>query len=160
MNWEAVSAWGDIVGAFVVVVTLVYLAIQVRDAKKATADQSRIYRANAIQEMILQSCTNDQLRAAQITSWGMDSYYQEMASALGVSFEEATRIDFASAYYFWMWWGQYASTTEERDNSELAYVIQSLGSTPGMLAHWRDSPVTRPLIDRNFVAFVDDILFK
>ena len=36
MNWEAISAIGEIVGAIAVVVTLVYLTVQVRSATAAT----------------------------------------------------------------------------------------------------------------------------
>jgi hypothetical protein len=158
VNWEAISATGDFVGAVAVVVTLVYLAVQVRDAKRATADQSRIYRATAVREMILQSCTDDALRIAQIKSWGLVPYYEAMATTLNTTVDEATRIDFANAYYFWMWWGQYASTTEDRDRQELRYIVRNLGGTPGMLDHWKNSPVTRPLIDRQFAQFVDEIL--
>lgn len=39
MNWEAISAIGEIVGATVVVLTLGYLAIQIRQSTKlANAD--------------------------------------------------------------------------------------------------------------------------
>ena len=160
MNWEAISGVGEIVGALAVVITLVYLSLQVRDAKRATADQSRIYRATAVREMILESCTNDELRMAQIKSWGLVPYYQELAEKLETSIDEATRIDFANAYYFWMWWGQYASTTEIRDRRELRDIVSNLGGTPGMLTHWQESPVTRPLIDKDFAKFVDNILIS
>lgn len=36
MNWEAISAVGEIVGATAVVVTLIYLAVQIRHGTKAT----------------------------------------------------------------------------------------------------------------------------
>ena len=36
MNWEALGAVGEIVGALAVVVTLAYLALQVRTARKTT----------------------------------------------------------------------------------------------------------------------------
>ena len=44
MNWEAISAIGEIVGALAVVITLVYLAIQVRE-------QNRESRAAAIDSL-------------------------------------------------------------------------------------------------------------
>jgi hypothetical protein len=40
MNWDAVGATGDIVGALAVVVSLVYVAIQIRQNTKATRQQS------------------------------------------------------------------------------------------------------------------------
>ena len=38
MNWEAISAIGEIVDSLPVSITLVYLTLQVLDAKQATAD--------------------------------------------------------------------------------------------------------------------------
>ena len=55
MNWEAIGAVGEVLGAIAVVITLGYLAVQVRHAKAATADQSRIYRATAVREMALET---------------------------------------------------------------------------------------------------------
>ena len=37
MNWEAIGAIGDFVGALAVIITLAYLAIQVRHARDAAA---------------------------------------------------------------------------------------------------------------------------
>ena len=45
MNWEALSAVGTIVGAISVVITLIYLGLQIRDARRATVAQ--IYQARA-----------------------------------------------------------------------------------------------------------------
>ena len=36
MNWEAISAIGEIIGAIAVIVSLVYLAVQVRSSSRAT----------------------------------------------------------------------------------------------------------------------------
>ena len=48
MDWEAISAIGEILGAAAVVLTLGYVAIQVRHAKNATADQNRLERARGV----------------------------------------------------------------------------------------------------------------
>ena len=42
MNWDAIGAIGEIAGAIAVILTLVYLASQVRYAKNATLDQNRL----------------------------------------------------------------------------------------------------------------------
>jgi hypothetical protein len=62
MDWEAIGAIGEVIGAAAVVVTLVYLAVQVRHAKSATADQSRIYQATGVREIVLQTCRDESLR--------------------------------------------------------------------------------------------------
>ena len=41
MNWEAIGAIGEVLGAFAVVMTLLYLAVQVKYAKNATTDATR-----------------------------------------------------------------------------------------------------------------------
>ena len=160
MDWEAIGALGEVMGATAVVVTLGYLAVQVRHAKTATADQSRIYRASAVQEMILETCRDERLRTLQTQAWGLEPYYQAMADKHGISIEDATKLDWGNGYYFWMWWGQYASTTEDKDRKELEKIIEKLGGTPGMREHWENSPLARPLLDADYVAFVDEVLSR
>jgi hypothetical protein len=160
MNWEAISSIGEIVGALAVVVTLGYLAVQVKHAKSATADNSRLIRANAVRDMCLEMCRNDALRMTQTKNWGLGAYYEELAERLGDSVEEATRVDWANCYYFWMYWGQYSSTTESRDLNELEHVISGLCSNPGMKLSWETSPLNRPLLQEDFVDFVDGIVAK
>jgi hypothetical protein len=160
MNWDAVGAIGEILGALVVVFTLVYLAIQVRLARNATADQSRIYRATAVREMILEGCSNDALRMGQTKNLGLEPYYLELAEKTGVDIEEATRLDWGNGYYFWMWWRQYSSTHDAEDRKELEHVIAALCAAPGMRSSWENSPLIRPLIDESFAKFVDETLAK
>ena len=45
MNWEAIGALGEIFGGFTVILTLIYLALQVKLARKATMAQ--IYQARS-----------------------------------------------------------------------------------------------------------------
>ncbi len=48
MNWEAIGAIGEIVGAIAVVFTLLLLAIQIRASTKATLESNRLNRAAAL----------------------------------------------------------------------------------------------------------------
>ena len=64
MNWEAIGAIGEVLGAFAVVATLLYLALQVRHAKTATTDAIRLNRANGVQAMLLAMSTDDALRSS------------------------------------------------------------------------------------------------
>ena len=47
MNWDAIGAVGEIIGGVAVLVTLIYLAIQVRHARRA--QQAEAIRANRIE---------------------------------------------------------------------------------------------------------------
>jgi hypothetical protein len=48
MGWEAVGALGGILGAYAVVITLVFLAIQVRQYTQTMRETNRLERASAI----------------------------------------------------------------------------------------------------------------
>jgi hypothetical protein len=58
LNWEAIGAVGEILGALVVVVTLAYLASQVRESRKATAADIYQTRAMSRAEAELQIALN------------------------------------------------------------------------------------------------------
>jgi len=62
MNWEAISAVGEIVGAIAVVVTLIYLAIQVRRGTSATQAAS-IQAAAALDHEFLMAVGLDPVTA-------------------------------------------------------------------------------------------------
>ena len=132
MNWEAIGAVGEILGAIAVVLTLGYLAVQVRHAKNATADQNRLERSRGVREMALTMIQNPQAAHDQIKNFGLAKYYEELGESEGISPERALSVDWANAYYFWMYWGQYASTTHEKDLKELKHVIDGLLNMPGM----------------------------
>ena len=47
MNWDAIGAVGEVIGALAVVATLFYLVIQVRQSRQATEANTRAIRGNA-----------------------------------------------------------------------------------------------------------------
>lgn len=158
MNWDAVGALAELAGAAAVVITLAYLGSQLKQTQRASADHTRIYRATGILDIIRENISNEALRATSIRNWGLEPYYRELADRLGVSVDEATLVEWNNGYYFWMWWGQFASTHEQRDREELAHVIAGMASTPGMMDSWENSPLIKPLLDDAFVKFVDEVL--
>ena len=83
MNWEAIGAIGEIVGALAVVLTLAYLALQVTTAKRATIDQNTLSRANGVREMILAISTNDELRMNLVDDLSVREFYEELARCRG-----------------------------------------------------------------------------
>lgn len=158
MNWEAVGAVGEILGAFAVVATLIYLASQVKHAKEAAADINRIARATGVREFNLAMAANDDLRNSVNKVMGGDKYIAEMAAHLGVSEADMSRTESANVHWFWLHWGQYASTTNEGDLAELRNLIAGFYSNAGVRVSWEQSPYARPILDPDFVSFVDQIL--
>ncbi len=65
MNWEALGAIGETLGALGVIVTLIYLAIQIRqntqsmrEGRRLTLAQTYQMRADALQDMLVQASTS------------------------------------------------------------------------------------------------------
>ena len=158
MNWDALGAIGEIVGAVTVIGTIVYLAIQVKHARTATLDQNRLTRTTAIRELILTMVTNEELRMSNMRNWGLSDYYDQDAQRLGVSAAEASRNDWLNMYYLWTYWGQWMSSHETRDLAELEHVIAAVLSAPGVRHTWDNSPLGKSFLDETFVAFVDDVI--
>ena len=160
MNWDALGAIAEIVGALAVVLTLVYLAFQVRYARTATLDQNRLTRSTAIRDIILATANNDDLRASQMKNWGLEQYYESLAEELGTTSTEASRNEWANAAYFWMYWGQWNTTHDPKDLRELEHIISKIYSIPGVRHTWDMSPLGKVLMDEHFVEFVDGVLAK
>ena len=158
MNWEAIGALGEIVGALAVVLTLAYLAIQVRHAKEEAADTNRLERSKGVRDMMLASAADSGLRENLTKGLQLSDYYNEIASNLNMSSDEAASFDWAMLYWFWLHWGQYASTTKESDVEELRNVISGFYRNPGVRVCWEKSPWARPVLEKDFVNFVDEIL--
>mgnify|MGYP003300637055 CR=1 FL=1 len=52
MNWEAMGAIGEVVGAIAVVLTLAYLAIQVRQNSNPLDQQNKVEKAKTAQDKV------------------------------------------------------------------------------------------------------------
>ena len=158
MNWDAIGAAAEVLGALAVIFTLLYLTVQVRDSKRATADSNRIERAVGVREGMLAAAQNDDLRNSFDNAAGLSEFYESMALELGVSIEDAARSHYFSIYWFWVHWGQFSSTTEERDLTDLENLVRRLYRTPPYDYCWKHSPWAAPILDQEFVQFVDDLL--
>jgi hypothetical protein len=158
MNWDAIGAIGEIAGAIAVILTLVYLASQVRYAKNATLDQNRLTRSSGIREIILATASNDTLRVGLMKAWGVEGYYESRARELGIDSIEASRNEYINGAHIWLYWGQWISSHEQRDLKELEHIICSMFKLPGFRHTWDVSPLGKIIMDEDFVKFVDGVL--
>jgi hypothetical protein len=158
VNWDALSAISESLGTFAVLVTLIYLTVQVKDSKSASADTNRIERAVGIREGLMSLAENDNLRSSFDKANGMLGFYEGMASEFNISTDDAARSHYYSIYWFWLHWGQFSSSTEKRDLLELEILIRGLYSTPVYYYCWNNSPWVKPIIEAAFVEYVDALL--
>ena len=158
MNWDAIGAIGEILGAAAVVATLAYLAMQVRYAKDASADVNRLSRAEGVRETIALTAKNSKMISAWIGAQGSLPQYDKLARSFGLqSVEDGFMVEQICQSWWWLHWGQWASITKDRDIDELRHLISEFYSQPPMSVAWEESPNV-VLLEPGFREFVDDAI--
>jgi hypothetical protein len=157
-DWGAV---GEILGAIGIVVTLVYLAQQIRYARLASMDATRQNRVSAIREIQYQLVSDPKAGAvwAKLTAASMGPANDALAKAYDLTDEEA-RIAFQiAANWMWTHWAQYHSLKSRADEEELERLVQSFYTAAPM-----DLMITLPFVrahfDPGFWSWLDATLAK
>ena len=99
MNWEAIGAIGEIVGAIAVVVSLAYLAVQIRQNTNQVAEQIKALKLEGHN-----AAANDHARFRQsiIQSPQVASLYRRgKASYVNLSPDEQAQVSELFRDYFW-----------------------------------------------------------
>ncbi len=157
-DWGAI---GELVGAFAVVATLLYLAIQIRHARVATTDESRQNRVAGVRDTASLLIQNDQLRHAFVKTAGpeWDAMLKAVSDSCGVSTDDACLLSWWNSNYVWTHWAQFRSLTTAEDTRELENIVAVWYRTPVMAVLIED-PVYRSFYDPEFIQFVDKTLEK
>ena len=92
MNWEAISAIGEITGALAVVLTFGYFGIQIRATRELAADTNRLHRSNGVREIMLTSIANIEIRQALEKRLGTRPLHEMFSKELGISTDEALAV--------------------------------------------------------------------
>jgi len=157
VNWDAIGAIGEMFGALAVVVTLAYLALQVRVSRSSAADTNRLNRVNGVREWALSVCNNEALLAAMAKAYKLEDYYEGYGRAFGVSEQDAARLDWMHHYFFWVHYGQFASTNDEKTTEELERLARTFYNLDAVNYSWEKSPFGRSFMDPKFASFIDAV---
>lgn len=160
MNWDAVGAIAEAVGALAILVTLIYLTLQVRQAKLASADTNRLMRASGVREMTLTCLQDKELRETVYSAYGQvgEEYLAEFSQKMNISVDKAEQLDLYTQYYQWLHWGQFSTTMTAADERELRQVASQFYNVPAFRYAWENSMSARGLMDSDFVTFIDSVL--
>ncbi len=160
MNWDAISAMSDAFGVIAVVITLGYLALQIRFARLTVTDENRLARSEGVRMHLMAVAKDPSLAKLWLKATRAEAAYKPLCEEWDVNAEEAMRIDFASIYWMWLHWGQFASLKTKEDTTELEHLISEYYSVPPVSDSWQKSPFGRNLLDEKFVRFVDNVIAK
>ena len=156
MNWEAIGAIGELIGAMAVVITLVFLAIQVRYSTKSMDESNRLQRAAAIDR-----------HADSVSRWrGRVVENEDLARIwfAAIHDEELSDLDQLRLNNLWIIFINTQRSNYERaklvgeqglaEQATKSIAAESLGSDT-LKARWRDSRAWHGLASPAFVAEVE-----
>ncbi len=110
MNWDAIGAIGEIIGALAVVATLAYLALQVRHARTEMNHSIRQHRDTSLRELLLEPARNPDLADLMVKArrhvGSTNPFQDQLTSALGLTESEAIRF----SRHMEAWWFYRAAT--------------------------------------------------
>lgn len=153
MNWAAISAIGQVLGSLGVIVSLLYLATQVRQNNRASTVSAKLVSTQLLSEFI-----NDFIKdPALMDLWlrGRQSYDD---------LDETQRLRFANMCLKAFWFYSAAEfqlrmgTLQEDDWAEFYAVIRYWLDGGGVRTWWKR--VGKSRFGENFVRFVDDEIRK
>ena len=158
MNWEAIGAVADIVGAVAVVVSLVYLAVQIRQNTKQLEEQGRAQRFSAL-GVLFDNWRN--FRANIISDLAVAKIWRR-GNEDPDQLNEDERIVF-DLLLIDLVWGFAANWMVGVDEGLGSYLRDDIAdnlliyATPGFRTWWRTNP-HRDEYPREFVTFVEQLL--
>jgi hypothetical protein len=153
------GAIAELLGALTILVTLIYLAIQIRYARLTTTDASRANRVAGTREVNGNLVLDRDARAAWNKAIGpiQRGLIEDIAGSLDLNFDEASIVVLQGWNWMFTHWAQFRSNKTREDEEELKNIVAVwYGEDPmrTLVAH----PVFRAAFDTDFVAFVDTVL--
>jgi hypothetical protein len=160
MNWDAIGAIAETLGAVGVIASLVYLATQIRHSRDQMSQNTRATRASGYQSFF-QSMDEVAMRSTSSP---------KMAEALRLGITHFDQLDEEQAFYFNNWMlgmfmafenGHYQFRTGILDESRWRLHRSNLTvclNSPGPRQWWRQNPLGRDSLDPEFFALVEEIL--
>ena len=155
---QLLGNYGEFIGAIGVVVTLAYLATQVRYARIATTDQSRQARVTGIREINDRLFSDpDLMRSVVSLVPGYSKAFDSLAAKLGEPRDDVMRVWCWNVDFVRTHWAQYRSLKTPADTAELENQIRTWYDSPLMRAALKD-PVLSAVFDPEFIAWILDTL--
>ena len=148
MNWEAMGAIGEIVGAVGVIATLGYLALQIRQNSNVTRSATRQAISSLQADLGMRVAASPDLRAAIASLWGIGVLTPELDAAIrDTMYLRAFLRAFENQYH------QYEEGTFDAD-MWIGYreTMSQFFSTPKGWQHWESS---RAMYSSDFVKFIE-----
>jgi hypothetical protein len=150
MNWEAIGAAGELVGALAVFISLIYLATQIRNSKRSDQINAASQAASAVDEWLGQIVRDKELNEMFMRGQtDFDSLSPEEKNRFALLIIQLLR----AAEIVWQF---HRADAIEKDywNSFESTIERIVGTVGGTRCYERNSAY----LGKGFIAVVDDIL--
>ena len=124
MNWEAIGAIGEVVGALAVFVTLVYLARQIHSNAKATESQVHASLSAEMEQLATVIAQDEFLSNAMFAAQREDSLTPDQALRLGSWFGGFMRV--CESHFL----QQYLGATSVDINTPISVILRGYAEVP------------------------------
>ena len=157
MNWQAIGAVGEIVAAVAVVLSLVYLAAQIRQNTLQVEEQCRSQRQNS---MLGARSAFTEWRSLIVQDPSVAATWKKGNQSLELlSEDERIQMDFLLIDFFWAFatlWMQMSEGLADESFWDVAKGNVALYAGPGVRDWWSNSP-HRNEYPEGFAATIDAI---
>jgi len=150
MNWEAISAVGEIIGAIAVIATLIYLAIQVKDSARATRSEALTDATTAMQAFYLEIGSNPQASELFLDGLTNPDSLSKHAQYQFVFLLHSGFLGFQRTFFL-----AEKGTLDIHLRDSIGTAIHAVNHLPGMQFYWRQR---KAFFQPEFVDWVEDLL--
>jgi hypothetical protein len=158
MNWDAIGAIAELLGAIGVIASLVYLARQIRQSREQMSQNTRALRASGYQ----------QYRSEIASAWSSALAAPGLTRGIHAGLMDYDQLDDETAFQFDCWFGpiiaaydnayyQYRTGMLDSDRWEIQHsdLQRTFALYPGLSQYWKTHRVGA---GPEFVALVEEIL--
>ena len=162
MNWDAIGALGELISAFAVLATLVYLSVQVRQAKNSIRDNARTARFQADMDLLLHMSGNNYFNSAAGKLWSSkaspDFRAFEYALTTKYKLSEEEAISFNTWCFAWLKFQEHCFLQPLSKEDRLMHDSQISGwfQLPALIEFWTEENKT--FLDDRFISHVEGLL--
>jgi hypothetical protein len=132
MNWDAISAVGEIVGAIAVVATLIYLARQIKDSARAARSQAITNATTGMQAFYQEVGSNPQTCELFLEGFTNPEALSGQAQFQFVMLVHTVFLGYQRGYYL-----AQEGTLDEGFRDSVAAGIVAVNQLPGVHLYWR-----------------------
>ncbi len=152
MNWEAIGAIGEIVGAIAVIATLIYIATQVKDSARAARSAAVTDAATAMQAFYQELGSNRQISELWLEAMTSPEAMSREDEFQFVMMTHSAFLGFQTAFFL-----AQEGTLDIGFRESIGTAITAVKDLPGMERVWRQR---KAFFQEEFVEWVEELMAR